>query len=103
MLLANYGHRIIRIKWAKNKEISFLTGIRLIGHDDVGVIQKITNVISGDLKINMRSLSIESNDGIFEGTIKVYVHDREELDVLCDRLAALDGINTIERLETHED
>jgi len=103
MLLANYGHRIIRIKWAKNKEISFLTGIRIIGHDDVGVIQKITNVISGDLKINMRSLSIESNDGIFEGTIKVYVHDREELNMLCDRLASLDGINKIERLETEED
>ena len=102
-LLANYGHRIIKIKWAKNKEISFLTGVRIIGHDDVGVIQKITNVISGDLKINMRSLSIESNDGIFEGTIMVFVHDREELNLLCSRLAALEGINKIERIEKLED
>ena len=98
-LLANYGHRIIKTKWAKNKEISFLTGVSLIGLDDVGVIQKITNIISGDLKINMRSLSIDSKDGIFEGTIMVYVHDREELNKLCNRLAALDGIQKIERLE----
>ncbi len=99
-LLSNYGHRIVKTKWAKNKEISFLSGVRLIGLDDVGVIQKITNVISGDLKMNMRSLSIDSKDGIFEGTITVYVHDREELNRLCSKLAALEGINTVERLES---
>ena len=98
-LLANYGHRIIKTKWAKNKEISFLTGVRLVGLDDVGVIQKITNIISGDLKINMRSLSIDSKDGIFEGTIMVYVHDREELNKLCNSLVALEGIQKVERLE----
>jgi len=101
-LLANYGHRIVKTKWAKNKEISFLTGVRIIGLDDVGVIQKLTNIISGELKLNMRSLSIDSKDGIFEGTIMVYVHDREELNVFCNRLGALDGITTIERLESTE-
>ncbi len=99
-LLANYGHRIVRTKWAKNKEISFLTGVRIIGMDDVGVIQKITNVISGELKLNMRSISIDSKDGIFEGNIMIYVHDREELNNFCNRLGALDGISKIERIET---
>ena len=98
-LLANYGHRIVKTKWAKNKEISFLTGVRIIGMDDVGVIQKITNVISGELKLNMRSLSIDSKDGIFEGTIMVYVHDREELNNFCNKLGALEGISKIERIE----
>jgi GTP pyrophosphokinase len=98
-LLANYGHRIVKTKWAKNKEISFLTGVRIVGIDDVGVIQKITNVISGELKLNMRSLSIDSKDGIFEGTIMVYVHDREELNNFCNRLGALEGISKIERIE----
>ncbi len=98
-LLANYGHRVVKTKWAKNKEISFLSGVRIIGLDDVGVIQKITNVISGELTMNMRSLSIDSHDGVFEGTIMVYVHDREELDRLCQRLGNLEGINTVERLE----
>jgi GTP pyrophosphokinase len=101
-LLSHYGHRVVKTKWAKNKEISFLSGVRLVGLDDVGVIQKITNVISADLKMNMRSLSIDSHDGVFEGTIMVYVHDRDELDHLCQRLAALEGINTVERLEAQE-
>ncbi len=102
-LLANYGHRIVKTKWAKNKEISFLTGVRIIGLDDLGVIQKITNIISGELKLNMRSLSIDSKDGIFEGTIMVYVHDREELNKFCNRLGALDGVQKIERVESTEE
>jgi GTP diphosphokinase / guanosine-3',5'-bis(diphosphate) 3'-diphosphatase len=99
-LLANYGHKIIKAKWAKNKEISFLTGVRIFGLDDVGVIQKITNVISGDLRMNMRSLSIDSQDGLFQGNIMVYVHDREELNNLCAKLGELEGIHSIERLES---
>ena len=101
-LLANYGHRIVKTKWAKNKEISFLAGVGITGHDDIGVIQKITNVISGELKLNMRSLSIESNDGIFEGKIMIYIHDREELNEFCNRLSQLDGITKVERLESSE-
>jgi len=102
-LLANYGHRVVKTKWAKNKEISFLSGVRIIGLDDVGVIQKITNIISGELKMNMRSLSIDSKDGVFEGNIMVYVHDREELDALCQKLGSLEGINTVERLKAVEE
>lgn len=102
-LLANYGHRVVKTKWAKNKEISFLTGVRITGLDDVGVIQKITNIISGELKMNMRSLSIDSKDGIFMGTIMVYVHDREELDLLCQQLGQLQGISKVERLEAIQD
>lgn len=102
-LLANYGHRVVKTKWAKNKEISFLTGVRIIGLDDVGVIQKITNVISAELKMNMRSISIDSHDGIFDGTIMVYVYDTKELDNLCRRLGALPGINKVIRLEAGSD
>ena len=102
-LLAHYGHRIVRTKWAVNKEISFLSGVRITGLDDVGVVQKITNVISGALSMNMRSLSIDSKDGFFEGNIKVFVHDRHELDELCQKLSELDGVMNVERLETGED
>ncbi len=99
-LLANYGHRVVKTKWAKNKEISFLTGLKIIGLDDVGVINKITNVISGDLRINIAGLSIDSREGLFEGTIKVFVHDKEELEILVDRLKSLKGIQTVDRFET---
>lgn len=102
-LLAHYGHRVVKTKWAKNKEISFLTGVRILGLDEVGMIQKITNVISSDMNMNMRSISIETKDGVFDGTIMVYVHDREELDELCQKLSTVEGINKIERLEAQEE
>lgn len=101
-LLANYGHRIVRTKWAINKEISFLSGVRVTGLDDVGVIHNITNIISGDLQMNMRSMTMESKDGVFEGTFMVFVHDREELDELCVRLSKLKSISKVERLEAGE-
>ena len=102
-LLAHYGHRVIKTKWAKNKEITFLAGIRMVGLDDVGIIQKITNIVSGDLKINMSSMSIDTKEGLFEGSIKVFVHDREELDILCDRLSRIQDIHTVERIEQKND
>ncbi len=101
-LLANYGHRVVKTKWAKNKEISFLTGLRIIGLDDVGIINKITNIISGEMRINIAALTIESFDGLFEGIIKVYVHDKEELDALVQKLKALNGIESVDRFEPEE-
>ncbi|HEU4633775.1 MAG TPA: TGS domain-containing protein, partial [Flavisolibacter sp.] len=98
-LLANYGHRIVKTKWAKNKEISFLTGVKIIGLDDVGVVSKITNLISGEMKINISALTIEAKEGVFEGNIKIYVHDKEELDELVHRLLKLTGIQKVERYE----
>ena len=70
--------------------------------DDVGVINKITNVISGELRINIAALTIESGEGIFRGTIKVFVHDKEELDELVDRLKQLNGIHTVDRFDAEE-
>lgn len=99
-LLSNYGHRVVKTKWAKNKEISFLTGLKIVGMDDVGVINKITNVISGELKVNISALAIESHDGLFEGSIKVFVHDKEELDHLVNSLKQLKGIHTVDRFDT---
>jgi GTP pyrophosphokinase len=99
-LLANYGHRVVKTKWAKNKEISFLTGLKIIGLDDVGVIHKITNLISGELKVNISAMTIEAKDGIFEGNVKVFVHDKEELDNLVNELLSLPGIERVDRYDT---
>lgn len=99
-LLANYGHRVVKTKWVKNKEISFLTGIKIIGMDDVGVINKITNLISGTLRININALTIEAREGLFEGNVKVYVHDKDELEMLVDHLKSLPGIESVERYDT---
>jgi GTP pyrophosphokinase len=99
-LLSNYGHRIVKTKWAKNKEISFLTGLKIIGMDDVGVVNKITNLISGDLRINIAAITIEAKEGVFQGTIKLFVHDKEELEALVQRLKSLQGIHSVDRFDT---
>lgn len=101
-LMANYGHRVVKTKWAKNKEISFLTGIKIVGLDDVGVVSKITNLISGELKINISALTIEAKEGLFEGNIKLYVHDKEELDNLVQSLVSLQGIESVERYDMED-
>jgi GTP diphosphokinase / guanosine-3',5'-bis(diphosphate) 3'-diphosphatase len=101
-LLSNYGHRVVKTKWAKNKEISFLTGVKIVGMDDVGVVNKITMLISGDLKINIAALTIEAKEGLFEGNIKLYVHDKEELDDLVQNLLALPGIESVERYDMED-
>jgi GTP pyrophosphokinase len=98
-LMANFGHRVVKTKWAKNKEISFLTGLKITGIDDVGVIHKITNLISGELKININAITVEAQDGIFHGNIRLYVHDKEELERLFVSLKQLPGIHSVERFD----
>jgi GTP pyrophosphokinase len=100
--IAKYGYDIVRTKWTKQHQIAFLTGLKLTGIDDVGVMQKISNVISGELKVNMQSISIDTHDGIFTGIIKVYVKDTVHLDELMDRLRALDGILSVNRFEEEQ-
>ena len=101
-LLANFGHRVVKTKWAKNKEISFLTGVKIIGVDDVGVVSKITNLISGELRLNISAITIEAKEGLFQGNIKIFVHDKDELDELVNRLLKLQGIEKVERYDTEQ-
>lgn len=98
-LMSNFGHRVVKTKWAKNKEISFLTGVKILGLDDVGVIHKITNLISGEMKVNIAALTVEAKEGLFEGNVKLFVHDKEELDELVVRLKKLPGIEAVERYD----
>lgn len=98
-LMSNFGHRVVKTKWAKNKEISFLTGVKILGLDDVGVIHKITNLVSGEMKINIAALTVEAKEGVFEGNVKLFVHDKEELDELVARLRKLPGIQSVERYD----
>ncbi len=69
--------------------------------DDVGVVSNITKIISSELKVNIRSLNIESIDGLFEGTIMLFVHDTEHLKVLMKKLEKLPGILSVKRVDSN--
>ncbi len=99
-LMSNFAYRIVKAKWTNQKEIAFLAGIKINGVDDVGVVNNITKVISNELKVNMRSISIDSNDGLFEGTIMLFVHDTKHLDKLMAKLQSLNGIYSVIRIDS---
>ena len=98
-LMSNYAYRIVKAKWTNQQQIAFLAGLSLTGIDEVGVVSKISKVISSELKVNMRSISIESNDGIFEGKIMLFVHDTTHLDKLIHKLKEVHGILTVSRID----
>jgi guanosine-3',5'-bis(diphosphate) 3'-pyrophosphohydrolase len=98
-LMANYGYRVVKARWTNQQELAFLTGLRITGIDDVGLINKLTTVISNDFKVNMRSITVDSDNGIFEGSIMVYVNDTEHLDNLIKRLKTVNGVTAVTRFD----
>ena len=99
-LMSNYAYRIVKAKWTTQQQIAFLAGVRITGIDEVGLVNKVSKVISSELKVNMRSISFDSNDGIFEGTIMLFVHDTHHLDKLIKKLKEIHGILTVSRIDS---
>ncbi|MBX7094921.1 MAG: bifunctional (p)ppGpp synthetase/guanosine-3',5'-bis(diphosphate) 3'-pyrophosphohydrolase [Flavobacteriales bacterium] len=98
-LMSNYGYRIVKARWKSQEAIEFLAGVHFKGIDDVGLVNKITSVISKELNINMRSISFESHDGIFEGKVFLYVHDTHHLDRLIQNLRQVNGVQSVIRVD----
>ena len=100
-LAAQSGENIINeseIKWSQQRAISYLATIEVQGMDRAGIILDLTKVITTDFNINMRTISIHSHDGIFEGTISIYVRDIDNLNVLLDNIRHIKGIDKVKRL-----
>jgi len=98
-LMANYGYRVVKAKWNKQQELTFLTGLHIIGIDDVGLINNITKVISNDFKVNMRSITVDTDNGIFDGSIMIFVNDKEHLDNLIENLMLVKGVTAVTRFD----
>lgn len=101
-LAATQGDKIIAVKWSVYKLLSFITKIRIEGVDKLGMLHKITRVISQDSNVNMKNLSFNTEYGIFTGEITLYVHDTQDLDDLMKDLLRIDGINKVIRLEDQQ-
>ena len=100
-LMSNYGYRIVKARWNSQKELAFLTGLHITGIDDVGLINKITTVISSDFKVNMRSITVDTDEGIFEGSIMVYVNNTKHLDNLINKLKEVVGVTSVTRFDSN--
>ncbi len=102
-LMSKMAYRCVKAKWKKEDLVSHLASLRLIGIDDVGIVNKITEIISNQHNVNMKSISFEANDGLFEGKIKVLVYDREHLDLLTQKFELIEGVKRVERWDSEEE
>jgi guanosine-3',5'-bis(diphosphate) 3'-pyrophosphohydrolase len=99
-LMSSFGYRILKAKWTSQKQLAFLTGLKIIGIDVVGLINNLTKVISNDFKVNMRSITVDTEDGIFNGSIMIYVNDTLHLENLIRELKQVKGITDVYRFDS---
>ncbi|MBP5983704.1 MAG: bifunctional (p)ppGpp synthetase/guanosine-3',5'-bis(diphosphate) 3'-pyrophosphohydrolase [Fluviicola sp.] len=102
-LQSKMAYRCVKARWATQGLTERIAAIRLVGIDDVGIVNKITEVISKELNVNMKSIFFEANDGLFEGKIKVLVYDTEHLDTLMRKFELVEGVKRVERWVTADE
>ncbi len=99
-LKSSYGNRIIATEWDTHKILSFLVYIHIKGIDAIGILNEVTQVISGQLNVNIRKINLETEDGIFEGKFQLWVHDVSDVKAICDNLRKIDNIKEVNRVES---
>jgi GTP pyrophosphokinase len=101
--LSSHGDQIVTAEWTRFKKQSYLTRLRLEGFDRVGILNEVTNVISKQHSINMRSVQIDTNEGVFKGDLFIYIHNAGDLKELISELKNIRGIDRVSRIENLND
>ena len=96
--MANHENHIVRAKWRPGEQLSLLTGIALTAIDRKGLLQEITRLISDELDLNMRAITLEASEGVGRGIIMLYVNSLESLNRMIEKLKAIDGIEDVHRI-----
>ena len=98
-LAAQFGKNIVKeeIKWSQHKSVSYLSTITLRGIDRMGLLLDLAKLVTGDFSVNIREVNIQSHDGIFEGSVSLYVKDAESLHEVMDKLRKIKGIESVKR------
>lgn len=98
-LKASHGDQIVNLEWGSYTQFPFVTAITVTGIDRMGILNDITKVITAG-SLNIKTMNIESNDGVFDGRIVVNVHDVNDLQTLCSRIAKIKGVKTVNRKQS---
>ena len=101
-IMSSQGDRLVAAKWTQHKVLSYLARIQLNGWDRFGVYNTITNTITEELSISMRTINLHGHDGIFNGTIDLYVHNTNDLNNLILNLMKLKGVESVHRVDVKE-
>lgn len=102
-LKTSFGNRLLAVEWDTGKALDFPVNIYVKGIDGIGVLNKVTQIISQQLNVNIRKLNIESTDGIFEGRIQLFVHDVDDVNAICKNLKSVENIKRVTRIESFDD
>lgn len=98
-LQANYGNRILSAEWETKKVLSFLTTLEISGIDQTGLLKQIVQVISDDYAINIKNINIDTTNGVFNGTLDIYVYSTEDIDNLCRNLLKIKALQSVKRIK----
>ena len=99
-MFSRFGYRIIRAKWSGKGDNGYVVTLRVIGRDDITIVTNITSVIGKESNVTLRSLNIDSVDGIFQGNFAVLVRDTNSLNMLVKKIKAVKGVKTVDRLNS---
>ena len=97
-LRKRFGYRMVKAKWSGKGTSQYAITLRIIGHDDIGIVSNITNIISKEDKLTMRSINIDSHDGLFSGNVVLFIEDNSKLNLLIKKLKTVKGVKQIIRL-----
>lgn len=96
-MISRFGYRIVEARWSGKSGQQYPITLRIVGHDDIGIVTNITSVISKELNINMRSISVDSNDGLFQGSISIQINDLNALELLIKKIKNIKGVKQVTR------
>ena len=97
-LRRRFGYRIVRAKWSGKGSSQYSIALRVIGTDDIGIVNNLTSIISKDEKLVLRSINIDSHDGLFSGTLVVMINDNTRLEALMKKLRTVRGVKQVDRI-----
>ena len=97
-MMSRFGNNIVKAKWQPKSEIAFLAGLKITALDNIGLLNKMTDLVSNELKLNLHSLQMESKQNLVEATLSIYVHSTKELDQLIEKLNRLHEVKKVVRL-----
>ena len=97
-LRKRFGYRIVKARWSGKGTSMYSITLRIVGNDDIGIVNNLTSIISKDEKLTLRSISIDSNDGLFSGNLVVNIDDTSRLEALIKKLKAVKGVKQVTRI-----
>ena len=97
-LKKRFGYRIVKARWSGKGASQYAITLRIIGNDDIGIVNNLTNIISRDEKLILRSINIDSHDGLFSGNLTIMIDDNTRLEALIKKLRTVRGVKQVERL-----